>query len=103
MTLWDIIALHVRTWLREHKPHRVVMMRAWPSMSKPRRTNIVQRWAMRRAIELAVVGLVFRVNPLHPVTLALTVVTGTLVFAERGKHREKEVAIWGKPSRSEWR
>lgn len=103
MTLWDILAVNLSVWWRKHRPHRVVMMTVWPTYTKPRRTNMVQRWAMRRVLELGTLLMVFKVNPFHPVTIFLTILTGTLVLSERSKYREKEVAMWGKPSAREWR
>jgi hypothetical protein len=76
-------------------------MAAWPHWTKPPRFNIVQRYLMRRAAVVVALLIVFKVNPLHPISLIVTILGTTLVVQEHRIHRQQHKAIFNRSTKKE--
>ena len=89
MTLWEILACIIKDRWTNRSIHRWTRVTAWPYWTKPPRFNIIQRYLMRRAIWIALLLIVFKVNPFHPISLALFILGYTLVRREHKTHEEQ--------------
>jgi hypothetical protein len=93
MTLWDLITQWLRA-RRQARGRRHPWMTQWPYRSKPQRFNIIQRYLMRRGVWMAVLLVVFKVNPLHPATILLTTVGLSLMWTEHAVHERQRRALY---------
>lgn len=93
MTLWDICAAIIRDrWAARRR--RRIWMTEWPYWTKQPRFNIIQRYLMRRAIWIALLLILFKVNPFHPVSIALFLLGLTLVRSEHKAHEEQHRLLY---------
>lgn len=95
MTLWDLLF----RWLGDHRPRRRLWMATWPQWTKAPRFNIIQRYVMRRALFLAVLLVLFKVNPFHPFSIGVTLLGTTLVMQEHRTHRDQYKALFHRNTR----
>lgn len=93
MTLWDILVAYIRRrW--QHRRRRRLWMTAWPYWSKQPRFNIIERYLIRRGVWLLVIIVLFRVNPLHPLTIGITLLGLSLVTVEHRTHRQQQALLY---------
>jgi hypothetical protein len=78
-------------------------MTQWPYWTKPTRFNVIERYLIRRGLLVAVLLLIFKVNPFHPLSIAATLLGLALVTTEHGIHRKQHRLLHGIQRRKETR